>query len=40
MDDGTPIPRVDDIEGQKDKTDNYMWYSEITKECYLLYKEC
>ena len=40
-DNETPIPTVDDMEGQKDKTDKYMWpwYCEITKECYLIYKE-
>ena len=41
-DNETSIPTVDDMEGQKDKTDKYMWpwYCEITKECYLIYKEC
>ena len=24
----------------KDETDKCVWYCEITKECYLIYKEC
>ena len=40
MDNETPIPTVDDMKGQKDETNKYMWYCEITKECYLINKEC
>ena len=31
MDTETPIPTMNDMEGQKDESDKYMWYSEITK---------
>ena len=31
MDNDTPIPTVDDMEGQKDETDKCVWYCEITK---------
>lgn len=35
----TSIPTMGDIAGQKDETDKCMWYSDLTKECNLIYKE-